>query len=167
MICIQNLKVFCARQKSKSETKLCHWWENILSLFSVRSLEQGVICGGSSLSQQPAGAFAGLIFIFALLFRANASGVRLLCRKRDLTGARCRWLHGLFSKGNRDLPALPVPGAGAELPGSCSRTAPPAVPRALGPRRTFWHSCVICEMDFPGLKDFRLIYLLIYLSAEE
>lgn len=93
-----------------------------LSLFSVRSLERDVFCSGSSLSQQPAGAFTGLIFIFDLLFRTNASDVRLLYRKRDFIRALCRWLHGLFSKGNRGL-ARPAraKSQGWALPGSCPR----------------------------------------------
>lgn len=69
-------------------------------------------------------AGTGLIFIFGLLFRTNASDVRLLYRKRDLIGALCRWLHGLFSKGNRDLLDLPLRRARAELSQAAAHGTP-------------------------------------------
>lgn len=58
---------------------------------------------------------------------------------------------------------------GWALPGSCSRNTLHQPSHGLSGWRgeTYLHACVNCEMDFPGLKDFGLTCLLIYLSAEE
>lgn len=90
MICIHNLKVFCGggeanlKQNSVSLMRKCSVFV-LCTIFGARRYLQWFF------SFATAGrSVRGLIFIFGLLFRTNACDVRLLYRKRDLTGALCR-----------------------------------------------------------------------------
>ncbi|XP_077638116.1 transmembrane protein 71 isoform X4 [Lonchura striata] len=62
---------------------------------------------------------------------------------------------GCFQKETGARPSCPCQGPGLSSPGKrLKEQPPPAVPRALGLKRTFWHACVNCEMDFPDSTPF-------------
>lgn len=87
---IHNLKVFCARWKSKSETKLCVTDEKMFFLCSLYDHWDETLFVVLLLFCNSRQERSWLILIFGLLFKTNASDVRLLYRKRDLTQALCR-----------------------------------------------------------------------------